>query len=100
MTPSEMPPCACTAHDLADRRSHMFVAEETAEFVVFCCRRCTEITRTPVIQVRTLDRAKRRARHERAVAHPQEPAIKRMVAARLAAMRGQRAGSIRHAEDN
>ncbi len=55
MTPDQMPPCVCTAHPPGtDRRKWMKVAEERKEFVVFTCTRCTEITRTAVIQVRSL----------------------------------------------
>ena len=56
MTPDQMPRCVCTAHPPEDSsgRQWMRVAEERSDFVVFQCVRCTEITRTPVIQVRTL----------------------------------------------
>ena len=65
MNQSDMPPCVCTAHPSGtNRREWMFVAEENTEFVVFCCRRCSEITRTPVIQVRTLDRLQGRVREQ------------------------------------
>ena len=40
----------------------MFVAECTPEFVVFCCKRCSEIMRSAVIQVRTLGNTRERAK--------------------------------------
>lgn len=65
MTPDEMPACVCTAHPKGDdRKKYMVAVEETQDQVVFCCRRCTEITHTAVIQVRTLKRARDKARYE------------------------------------
>ena len=42
----------------------MFIAECDSDKVVFCCKRCSEITHTAVIQVRTLARARDKARYE------------------------------------
>ena len=64
MTESDIPACACTAHPKGDDlKKYMVAVEETSEQVVWCCRRCTEITHTAVIQVRTLKRGKDKARH-------------------------------------
>ncbi len=64
MTPDDMPACVSTAHPSGDdRKKYMVVAEETPDMVVFCCRRCTEITHTAVIQVRTLGATRDRARY-------------------------------------
>ena len=84
MTPDEMPACVCTAHPTGDdRRKYMVVAEETRDRVVFCCRRCSEITGTAVIQVRTLaharDRAYRAIREQR---RDFDPRLMRMLNAR------------------
>jgi hypothetical protein len=65
MDQSSIPACACTAHPSGDdRKKYMVAVEETQDQVVWCCRRCTEITHTAVIQVRTLKRAREKARHE------------------------------------
>lgn len=64
MTQDQMPACQCSAHPSGDdRKRYMAVVEETRDHVVFCCRRCSEITHTAVIQVRTLKYARERARH-------------------------------------
>ena len=60
-----IPACVCTAHPSGeDRSKHMYVAECTSEFVTFCCKRCTEITHTAVVQVRTLKNAREKAQYE------------------------------------
>lgn len=65
MTPDDYPPCACTLHPSGtDRRQWMFVAECNTEVVVFCCKRCSEIAREAVIQVRTLKHAREKAKYE------------------------------------
>lgn len=64
MTPDEVPSCACTAHPAGDdKKKYMLAVEEDAEKVVWCCRRCTEITHTAVIQVRTLKRGREKAQY-------------------------------------
>lgn len=64
MTSDSIPSCVCTAHPAGDdRKKYMVVAEETRDHVVFCCRRCSEITGTAVIQVRTLKHGKDAARY-------------------------------------
>ncbi len=84
MTPDDIPACVCTAHPRGDDlRKYMVAVEETRERVVWCCRRCTEITGTAVIQVRTLAYARDRARY--AVAQQRrtmDPRLLRMLAAR------------------
>lgn len=97
MTPDQMPACVCTAHPSGDdRRKYMVVAEETRDRVVFCCRRCSEITGTAVIQVRTLKYAREAARH--AVSQQRrdlDPRLMRMLNAR------KRAGlTVRHPEES
>lgn len=60
---NKIPECRCTAHPHGeDRTRWMFVAECTPEFVVFCCKRCSEIMRSAVIQVRTLGNTRERAK--------------------------------------
>jgi len=64
MTNDDIPACACSAHPRGDdRKRYMVAVEEDSEKVVWCCRRCTEITHVAVIQVRTLPRGVARARH-------------------------------------
>lgn len=64
MTSDDIPACACTAHPKGDdRKQYMVAVEEDSEKVVWCCRRCTEITHTAVIQVRTLKRGREKAQH-------------------------------------
>jgi hypothetical protein len=64
VTEDDIPQCACTAHPAGDdRRKYMVAVEEDATKVVWCCRRCTEITHTAVIQVRTLRRGREMAQH-------------------------------------
>jgi hypothetical protein len=64
MTEDDIPSCACTAHPKGDDlKKYMVAVEETQEQVVWCCRRCTEITHTAVIQVRTLKKGRERAQH-------------------------------------
>ena len=80
MTPDQMPACVCDAHPAGDdRKKYMYVAEERPEFVVFACKRCTEITRTPVIQVRSLsnrDMAQHQVKHQR---KQMDPKLLRMI---------------------
>jgi hypothetical protein len=65
VTPSEYPPCACSIHPGGeDRRKYMFVAECSQDYVVFCCKRCSEIAREAVIQVRALKHARDKAQYE------------------------------------
>jgi hypothetical protein len=60
-----IPSCVCTAHPKGeDRLKYMFVAECTNEFVTFCCKRCSEITHTAVVQVRTLKYAREKGAYE------------------------------------
>ena len=62
---NKIPACVCTAHPPGeDRRKWMIVAECTSEFVTFCCKRCSEITHTAVVQVRTIGRGREKARYE------------------------------------
>lgn len=62
MTPADYPACVCSLHPPhEDRRKYMFVAE-CSDVVVFCCRRCSEIARDAVIQVRTLKHARDKAK--------------------------------------
>lgn len=80
VTQSEYPPCACSIHPSGeDKRKYMYVAECTQEFVVFCCKRCSEMARTAVIQVRTLkstrDKAKYLAEQDRKSLPPQVRAM-------------------------
>jgi hypothetical protein len=64
MTSDDIPACACSAHPPEDdRKKYMLAVEEDAEKIVWCCRRCTEITHVAVIQVRTLPRGVARARY-------------------------------------
>lgn len=64
MTPADIPACVCSAHPPGDDRKKFMVAvEEDSDKVVWCCRRCTEITHVAVIQVRTLPRGIARARY-------------------------------------
>jgi hypothetical protein len=63
MTPEDIPACVCTAHPAGDdRRKYMKAVEESASHVVWCCVRCTEITHTAVIQVRTFGPMREMAR--------------------------------------
>jgi len=65
MDQKEIPACACDAHPKGDdKRKYMVAVEEDAEKVVWCCRRCTEITHTAVIQVRTLRQGREKAQHQ------------------------------------
>ena len=65
MTPDDYPPCVCSIHPRGeDRRKYMFVAECSADAVVFCCKRCSEMAREAVIQVRTLKHARDKAKYE------------------------------------
>lgn len=91
----KIPPCACTAHPSGEPlRKYMFVAEETPEYVVWCCQRCSEIARTPVIQVRTMDFLKQKARHERRVVD----AGKERIIAKLRALKKKRQVMVNYAE--
>jgi|SRR5271170_1664967 len=64
MTSEDIPSCACTAHPKEDdRKKYMVVVEETKDQVVWCCRRCTEICHTAVIQVRSLKRSVEKAKY-------------------------------------
>ena len=84
MSDDKIPACVCTAHPPGtDRRRWMVVAECTPEMVVFACRRCSEITHTAVIQVRTLGSTRDRARYLAAQDRRQmPPGLRRMLAAR------------------
>ena len=81
MTTNDIPACACTAHPRGeDKRKYMHAVEETPNYVVWCCRRCTEITHTAVIQVRTLKRGRDEARHRIAEQRRQmDPRLLRML---------------------
>jgi hypothetical protein len=60
-----IPPCACAGHPRGeDRTKYMFVAECTNQFVVFCCKRCSEIIHEAVIQVVMLKHARDKAKYE------------------------------------
>lgn len=92
MTCDDIPACVCDAHPAGDdKRKYMVVAEENAERVVFCCRRCTEITGTPVIQVRTTPRGRERASY----LGGQRPEEKAWVMRQLAKLRQRRAVAAR-----
>lgn len=84
MTSDDIPACACSAHPRGDDlRKYMVAVEETPDHVVWCCRRCTEIAHTPVIQVRTLRRGREKAQH--AIAEQRramDPRLLRMLMAR------------------
>jgi hypothetical protein len=84
MTSDKIPECACTAHPRGeDKRKYMVAVEETQFHVVWCCKRCTEITHTAVIQVRTLAKGKARAQHAIAEQRRQmDPRLLRMLNAR------------------
>ena len=84
MTPDEIPACVCSAHPAGDdKKKYMVVAEETRDHVVFACRRCSEITGTAVIQVRTLAYAREKARYEiREQRRDLDPKLMRMLNAR------------------
>lgn len=84
MTPDDVPSCACSAHPTGDdKKKYMVAVEETADQVVWCCRRCTEITHTAVIQVRTLPRGQAVARHSIAEQRrAMDPRLLKMLAAR------------------
>ena len=79
-----IPPCVCSAHPRGeDRTKYMFIAECTADHVVFCCKRCSEIMHEAVIQVRTLARARDKARYEVAQQRRQmDPRLVEMLNAR------------------
>ena len=81
MTLDEMPSCACNAHPAGeDKKKYMYVAECTRDFVVLCCKRCTEITRTPVIQVRTFGQLREKAVWEaRQQRQRMDPELLRMI---------------------
>jgi hypothetical protein len=81
MTSNDIPACACTAHPHGeDKRKYMHAVEETPNYVVWCCRRCTEITHTAVIQVRTLKRGREQAQHAIAQQRRQmDPRLVRML---------------------
>jgi hypothetical protein len=76
-----IPACVCSIHPKGeDRSKYMFVAECTSQFVVFCCRRCSEISHEAVIQVRTLRSARDKARYEVAQQRRQmDPRLLRML---------------------
>jgi hypothetical protein len=65
MTPDKVPACRCVGHPPGyDKRKYMRAVEENADYVVWCCTLCTELERTPVIQVATLPRGKAAARYQ------------------------------------
>lgn len=75
-----VPECRSTAHPAhTDRRRWMKMVREEADFVVWCCQRCTEIAGVPAIQVRMLPRGQARARY---TLGPQEAEKHRMPAPR------------------
>jgi hypothetical protein len=80
----DLPDCACTAHPPGtDKKRWMIVAEETSDMVVFCCKRCSEITKTAVIQVRTLGNTRNRAVYEEAERRKRmDPKLLKMLMAR------------------
>jgi hypothetical protein len=84
MTPDETPACVCTAHPVGeDRRKWMVIAECTSEFVVFCCRRCSEITKVAVIQVQTFGNLRKKAVYEaRMQRQRMDPELLKMIVAR------------------
>lgn len=84
MSSDSVPSCACTAHPSSDdKKKYMVVVECTDDHVVFCCRRCTEITHTAVIQVRSLKRARQKAQYAISEQRRQlDPKLIRMLAAR------------------
>jgi len=48
----KVPACRCTAHPPhEDKKKYMYVAKEESDYVVWCCKRCTEISKVPTIQV-------------------------------------------------
>jgi hypothetical protein len=84
MTPDEMPACRCTAHPAGDdRKKYMVIAECTSDFVVFCCKRCSEITKVAVIQVQTFGNLKKKAQYEAMQKRQRmDPELLRMIMAR------------------
>lgn len=59
-----VPECRSTAHPPhTDRRRWMKVVREEPDYVVWCCQRCTEITKVYAIQVQILPRGKARGLH-------------------------------------
>jgi hypothetical protein len=88
MSDDKIPACVCTAHPKGeDRLKYMFVAECTNEFVTFCCKRCSEITHTAVVQVRTLKYAREKAAYE--VAKKREGLDPKLIAMLNARTRGR-----------
>lgn len=58
-----IPECRCSVHPShTDKRKWMRVVKEEAEYVVWCCERCTEISHIPTVQVQMLPRGWQRAR--------------------------------------
>lgn len=58
-----VPECRSSAHPAhTDRRRWMYVVKQDADFVVWCCQRCTEITGVYAIQVQILPRGRERGR--------------------------------------
>jgi hypothetical protein len=84
MSDDTIPECRCTAHPAGtDKKRWMIVAECTSDVVVFCCKRCSEITHTAVIQVRTLGNTRDRARYKAAEERRQmDPRLLKMLMAR------------------
>jgi hypothetical protein len=72
-----VPPCRSSAHPLhTDRRQWMEVIKEDAEYVVWCCRRCSEITGNAAIQVRVLPRGQARAAYANHPSHHSPPYVR------------------------
>lgn len=64
-TEDKVPACRCSAHPAhADKRRWMKVVREEADYVVWCCQRCTEISRVPTIQVQFTPRGRAKAQYE------------------------------------
>jgi hypothetical protein len=63
-TEDRIPECRSSAHPLhTNKRQWMVVIREDREFVVWCCRRCSEITHSYAIQVQVLPPGQERARY-------------------------------------
>lgn len=58
-TEDKVPACRCTAHPSHEsKRRWMKVVKEEPDYVVWCCQRCTEISKVPTIQVQFTLRGK------------------------------------------
>jgi hypothetical protein len=54
----------------------MEVMREEQDYIVYCCRRCTEIAHVPTVQVRVLPRGRARARYALGEQQKQRPYVR------------------------